>query len=195
MLGSSPTHGVLDAPPQPRHGCELREKAAGAVAGSSGLALATVVFVTVGREALETAIFLRAITHQSSPMQLSIGAAADLAAAPTVSFSMYRLGARINLGRFFTVMGTLLMVVAAGLLANAVQNLQELWVLPGGSASLWNLSHVLPDDSAFGDALHGIAGYSAAPTVLQAVVWAGFLSAGLALFLRRSPQPRPAESA
>ena len=44
---------------------------------------------------------------------------------------MYRVGRRINLGRFFAIVGSLLMVVAAGLLADAVQNLQELHVLPG----------------------------------------------------------------
>ena len=52
---------------------------------------------------------------------------------------MYRVGLRINLGRFFAVVGSLLMVVAAGLLADAVQNLQELGVLPGGSMTLWNV--------------------------------------------------------
>ncbi len=167
---------------------ELQEKVIGAMAGGSGWALAAVAFVTVGREAVETMIFLLAITYQSSPLQLGIGAAAGLAVALAASFSMYRLGARINLGRFFTIMGSLLMVVAAGLLANAVRNLQELRVLPGGSLKLWDVGRVLPDDSAFGDALHGIVGYSAAPTVLQGVLWAGFLTAGLAVFLQRPRQ-------
>jgi high-affinity iron transporter len=97
---------------------------------------------------------------------------------------MYRVGMRINLGRFFAIVGSLLMVVAAGLLADAVQNLQGLGVLPGGSMTLWNMSRSLPDDTGIGDVLHGLVGYSAAPTLLQGVLWAAFLGVGLTLFLR-----------
>jgi high-affinity iron transporter len=165
-------------------GRELREKVSGVVSGGSGIAIALIAFVTVGREAIETVIFLLAIAYQSSPLQLVIGAVIGLAIALSVSFAMYRVGLRINLRRFFAVVGSLLMVVAAGLLADAVQNLQGLGVLPGGSLTLWNVSRALPDDTGIGDVLHGLVGYSASPTVLQAILWAGFLVVGLTLFLR-----------
>jgi high-affinity iron transporter len=165
-------------------GRELREKVSGAVHGGSGIALGLIAFVTVGREAVETVIFLLAIAYQSSPLQLVIGAVIGLAIALSASYAMFRVGLRINLGRFFAIVGSLLMVVAAGLLADAVQNLQELHVLPGASATLWNVSGSLPDDTGIGDVLHGLIGYSAAPTVLQAILWAAFLAAGLTLFLR-----------
>jgi high-affinity iron transporter len=165
-------------------GRELRERVSGAMSGGSGMALGLIAFVTVGREAVETVIFLLAIAYQSSPLQLVIGAVIGLAISLAVSFAMYRVGTRINLGRFFAIVGSLLMVVAAGLLADAVQNLQGLGVLPGGSMTLWNMSGTLPDDTGIGDLLHGLVGYSAAPTVLQAVLWAAFLGVGLTLFLR-----------
>jgi high-affinity iron transporter len=165
-------------------GRELRERVSGAMSGGSGIALGLIAFVTVGREAVETVIFLLAIAYKSSPLQLVIGAVIGLAISLVVSVAMYRVGTRINLGRFFAIVGSLLMVVAAGLLADAVQNLQGLGVLPGGSMTLWNMSGALPDDAGIGDVLHGLVGYSAAPTVLQAVLWAGFLGVGLTLFLR-----------
>jgi high-affinity iron transporter len=165
-------------------GRELRVRISGVVSGGSGFALALIAFVTVGREAIETVIFLLAIAYQSSPLQLVIGAVIGLAVALSVAFAMYRVGLRINLGRFFAIVGSLLMVVAAGLLADAVQNLQGLGVLPGGSMTLWNVSRTLPDDTGIGDVLHGLVGYSAAPTLLQAILWAGFLGVGLTLFLR-----------
>jgi high-affinity iron transporter len=179
-------------------GRALRQKVAGAVSGGSGIALGLIAFVTVGREALETVIFLLAIAYQSSPVQLMIGAVIGLAIAISLSFAMYRVGLRINLGRFFAIVGSLLMVVAAGLLADAVQNLQRLAVLPGGSMTLWDTSRTLPDNSGIGDVLHGLIGYSAAPTALQAVIWAAFLAVGLTLFLRparRSAVPPPASAA
>jgi len=170
---------------------DLRRRAEGAVEGGSAIALAAIAFVTVGREAVETVIFLIAIAYQSSPVQLGIGALLGLSVALAVSVLMYRVGTRMNLGRFFTVVGSLLMVVAAGLLANAVQNLQHLGMLPS-SMTLWNASGVLPDSSGVGDVLHGLFGYSAAPTLLQAVLWLGFLGVGLALFLRPlKPSSRP----
>jgi high-affinity iron transporter len=179
-------------------GRELRNRVSGAVTGGSGIALGAIAFVTVGREAVETVIFLIAIAYQSSPLQLGIGAVIGLGVALGLSFAMYRVGVRVNLGRFFAVVGSLLMVVAAGLLADAVQNLQELSVLPGRSITLWNMSATLPDNTGIGDALHGLVGYSAAPTLLQAALWAAFLAVGLTLFLRparRSALPPPASAA
>ena len=169
---------------------EIRGKAAAAVAGGSAVALGAVAFATVGREAVETVLFLVAIVYQSSPLQLAIGAALGLATALAVGFAMYRVGVRVNLGRFFSVLGSLLLVVAAGLLANAVQNLQALGALPGASFTLWNAGAVMPDDRGLGDVLHGLVGYSAAPTLLQVVVWAVFLGGGLWLFLRPAPPRR-----
>ena len=167
-------------------GRDLRAKISGAVTGGSGIALGLVAFVTVGREAVETVIFLLAITYQSSPALVVIGAVIGLAIALAVSYAMFRAGLRLNLKRFFAIVGSLLMVVAAGLLADGVQNLQELHVLPGASATLWNMSGALPDDQGIGDVLHGLVGYSASPTVLQAVLWVAFLAVGLTLFLRPS---------
>ena len=169
---------------------EIRGKAAAAVAGGSAVALGAVSFATVGREAVETVLFLVAIVYQSSPLQLAIGAALGLATALAVGFAMYRVGVRVNLGRFFSVLGSLLLVVAAGLLANAVHNLQALGALPGASFTLWNAGAVMPDDRGLGDVLHGLVGYSAAPTLLQVVVWAVFLGGGLWLFLRPAPPRR-----
>ena len=171
-------------------GREIRDRAAGAVAGGSALALAVIAFATVGREAVETVLFLLAVAYQSSPLQVGVGAVLGLALALAVGFAMYRFGVRVNLGKFFSVIGSLLLLVAAGLLANAVQNLQELGILPGGSMTLWNMSRALPDDKGVGDVLHGLLGYSAAPTLLQLLVWLAFLGAGLWLFLR--PPSRPA---
>lgn len=170
-------------------GREIRDRAAGAVAGGSALALALIAFATVGREAVETVLFLLAVAYQTSPLQVLVGAVTGLGLALAVGFAMYRYGVRVNLGKFFTVIGSLLLLVAAGLLANAVQNLQELAILPGGSMTLWNMSGALPDDKGVGDVLHGLLGYSAAPTLLQLLVWLAFLGAGLWLFLR--PPSRP----
>ena len=100
-----------------------------------------------------------------------------------IAFVMYRLGHRINIGRFFTIVGALLMVFAAGLLVDAVQNMQELGWLPGASHQLWHTGAILNEDSALGDIAHSFLGYAQSPTVLQAVVYLAYLACVLFAFL------------
>ena len=172
---------------------DLKTRVDGAVGGGSGMALALLAGATVGREAVETAIFTVAITLQSSPHDLLIGAAGGLTVALAVAVAIYKMGVKLNIGRFFTVVGGALMVVAAGLLANVVQNLQELGVMtkmPGAAVQVWNTSHLIPQDSTLGDILHGLVGYAEAPTLLQALAYAVFLAVGLAFFLRPSAARR-----
>jgi high-affinity iron transporter len=174
-----------------RMSATLKAQTATAVGGGSALALATLAFVTVGREAVETTIFLLAIAFRDSPLALLLGAAAGLAVSLALSVAIYRLGVRLNLRRFFAAVGGALLVVAAGLLANAVQNLQELGALPGAGQALWDTGRVLPDESALGDVLHGLVGYTAAPTALQFAAWLVFLGASRAALLGRSSRAAP----
>lgn len=171
----------------------LKAQMGAAVAGGSAGALATLAFVTVGRESIETVIFLLAIAFKSTWPYLLTGAVLGLAISLTLSLAVFRMGIRLNFKRFFTVMGALLMVVAAGLLANAIQNLQELGVLPGSGVTLWDTSRFLPNDSNLGDVLHGLLGYAASPSLLQVVAWASFLAVGLSAFFR-TPQTRQVRS-
>jgi len=126
-----------------------------------------------------------------------MGAVAGLALSLAISFAIYKLGMRINLARFFTVVGAALMVVAAGLLVNLIQNLQDLGVigpLPGLGQRLWDTSGLIPQDSTLGDILHGLVGYAASPTALQVIAYVAFLAIGLTFFLRR-PRTSTARSA
>ncbi len=179
---------------------DVREELGGALRLDSGFALALVAFVTVGREAIETAIFTLAIAFSTSVLSLLIGAVLGLAVALALSTAMYRAGVRLNLKRFFTVVGVLLIVVAAGLLSDAVENLQSLGVLPGGGQALWHTGRWISEDKGIGDVLHGLLGYAASPTALQLMAWAIFLALALAAFLgkpgqslfrRQSAQNRP----
>src|SRR5665213_4343373 len=64
-----------------------------------------------------------------------------------------------------------LMVFAAGLLADAVENMQQLHWLDFGRHVLWNTSGTISEGSSFGDVLHSLLGYADRPTELQAFVW------------------------
>src|SRR5438270_2156862 len=101
-----------------------REITAKASAAGSGLALGLVAFSTVGREGLETGVFTLAFAFQTNGVVLLFGALLGLLASLGLSFLIYRLGYRLDFRIFFRVMGILLIFFAAGLLADAVQNMQ-----------------------------------------------------------------------
>ena len=84
---------------------------------------------------------------------------------------------------FFTVIGVLLMVFAAGLLADSVENLQQLGWLPVLDAPMWHSAGVLSEDSAFGDVLHSFFGYSDAPTPMQLLIYVGYLAIVIVIYL------------
>jgi len=167
----------------------------GAMSRRARAGLALLAFQAVGREGVETVVFTLAIAFSSSQRGgLLAGAVAGLAIAMVIAFVMYRLGHRINIGRFFTVVGVLLMIFAAGLLVDAVQNMQELGWLPGASHQLWHTGAILNEDSAIGDIAHSFFGYAQSPTVLQVVVYGGYLACVLFAFfsIRQRIQRRAA---
>lgn len=171
----------------------LEAQVANALSGqkSGGFALAGISFLTVAREGLETVVFTLAIALSGPPIWVVIGAAAGLGCALLVSWASYRLGLRMNMGRFFSIAGTLLMVSAAGLLADAIENFQVLGVLPGAGHAVWSTAAWLSESSFLGDLLHTFFGYAAQPTALQLGVYIAYLAAVLAAFLKRHAPPSP----
>ena len=162
---------------------ELRARADAALDGRARWGLALLAFQAVGREGLETVVFTLAIIFSTSTAGALGGAAIGLAGSLVIAFVIYRLGHRLNLGRFFTVIGLLLMVFAAGLLADAVENLQQLGWLPVLTTPMWHSARLLSEDSSFGDVLHSFFGYSDAPTPLQLLVYAGYLAIVIITFV------------
>jgi high-affinity iron transporter len=162
---------------------DLRARTDAALDGRARLGLALLAFQAVGREGLETVVFTLAIVFSVSAGGALAGAAIGLAGALAIAFVIYRLGHRLNLGKFFTVIGILLMVFAAGLLADAVQNLQELGWLPVLDAPMWHSARILSQNSAFGDVMHSFFGYSDAPTVLQLLTYVGYLAIVIVTYL------------
>jgi high-affinity iron transporter len=162
---------------------DLQSRADSAMTRGARTGLALLAFQAVGREGLETVVFTLAIAFSTNhPGNLLLGAVIGLAIALAIAFAMYRLGHRINLGRFFMIVGSLLMIFAAGLLVDAVQNMQELGWLPVATHTLWHTGAILNEDSAIGDIAHTFFGYAQSPTVLQALVYVLYLTVVLLAF-------------
>ena len=167
---------------------ELRARTDAALDGRARWGLGLLAFQAVGREGLETVVFTLAIIFSTTAAAALSGAVIGLAAALCIAFAIYRLGHKLNLGRFFTVIGVLLMVFAAGLVADAVQNMQELGWLPVLATPMWHTTSLLSQDSAFGDVLHSFFGYSDSPTPLQLLLYVAYLAIVIAAFLGLRPR-------
>jgi high-affinity iron transporter len=162
---------------------ELRARADAALDGRARWGLGLLAFQAVGREGLETVVFTLAIIFSTSTAGALAGAAIGLAGSLGIAFVIYRLGHKLNLARFFTVIGVLLMVFAAGLLADAIENLQQLGWLPVLDAPMWHSASVISESSSFGDVLHSFFGYSDAPTPLQLLVYVSYLAIVIVAYL------------
>ncbi|MDQ6896855.1 MAG: FTR1 family protein [Actinomycetota bacterium] len=164
------------------------------------LAVALVGFLGVGREGLETAIFFYATTQAAGQgnAQPLVGWVVGLGAAVLLGLAIYRGAVKINLAKFFRYTGILLVVVAGGILAYGLHDLQEAGVLPGLTNLAFDVSRTIPADSWYGALLKGIFNFSPQTTWLQAVAWVLYVGTVLTLFLRpvKSGQapPTPAPS-
>ncbi len=179
---------------------ELRARADAAMTNGARTGLALLAFQAVGREGLETVVFALAITLSGNQHDAVLGAGIGLAIALVIAFVIYKLGHRLNLGRFFSIVGALLMVFAAGLLVDAVENLQQLGWLPIGRQVLWHGGRVLSEDGTWGDLAHSFFGYADSPTLLQLIVYVVYIGAALVAFFNlgdklrpRPPQPEKAQ--
>ena len=112
-------------------GGQLRQEVGDAVARGGGFALALVAFVAVGREGLETALFLFVSVGDNGVVQTVIGGALGLVAAIGLGIAFYRGSVKLDLRKFFLVTGLLVIAFAAFLL---VSGLHEFGEAGGGEA-------------------------------------------------------------
>jgi high-affinity iron transporter len=147
-------------------------------------AVVLMAFLAVGREGLETAVFFwsaaQAAGQTARPL---LGFVLGIGVAVLLAFLIYRGAVRINLGKFFSVTGVLLIFVAAGILAYGVHDLQEAAILPGLHTLAFDISDIVPADSWYGVLLKGIFNLSPRTTVLEAAVWVSYVVVVLTCFL------------
>jgi len=184
---------------------DLQRRSEDALEGRTRWGLGLLAFQAVGREGLETMVFTLAIVFASTNQAptaarghgLLLGAVLGLLVALGIAYAIFKLGKRLNLGLFFRIIGVVLMVFAAGLLVDAVENMQQLGWLPFLDHTLWNSSGYLSESSSIGDVFHSLLGYADHPTVLQAIVWVTYLMVATTAFIvngrrgRTPPAPVP----
>jgi len=180
-------------------------------------------FVSVIREGVETTLMLWSVVQSAGNAPASLlGALIGFAISITAGALLSRGMLRLNLGTFFTWTGGILVVVAAGVLAYALHDLQESGVLPGpwgalaplavaGAASVGGVA-VGPAGFPFGYAFdvsavvhpgewlavlgQATVGFMPTMTWLQVIAWILYVAIVGTVFARRvtrrSPRPQTA---
>lgn len=163
--------------------------------GASAVALTA--FLAVAREGLETALFFwSAVQAAGSTAAPVAGFALGIATAVVLAWLLYRRSVSLNLARFFTWTGAGLIVIAAGVLAYAVHDLQEGGVIGGLHTLAFDVSAQVPPGSWYAALLKGVVNFTPQTTVAQAVAWTAYIVPVTAVFfLGGRPVRRPAPDA
>jgi high-affinity iron transporter len=173
----------------------LEARAGAAVAEGSALALVAMAFLAVLREGLETAVFLlSAFQASTNRTASSAGALLGILIAIGIGVAIYKGGVRVNLSKFFTATGLVLVLVAAGLVSFAMHTGHEAGWITVGQGRLVDLSWLIKPGSVRSALLTGVLGIQPKPTVIEGVGWLVYLIP-VALFVilssRRKTAPSP----
>jgi len=186
------------------HGAGLSKELRGRVDDAvdrSWIALVVLGALSVGREGIETALFVWAnVAGGSDPVVGTLGALLGIATAVVISWLISKGLVRFNLSVFFTWTGLFLILVAAGVLAYGIGDLQEASVIPGWGAPAWSLTAVVPPGSWIDTVLGGIFNFTPEPTRAQVIGWVAYVAVVVSLYLamlgrRRRDSGRRAASA
>jgi high-affinity iron transporter len=137
-------------------------------------AILVVISLAVLREGSETALFLYGLMSNgdvTAPAVLS-GGAFGLLAGALLGLLLYAGLLRIPMKWFFRVTSFLILLLAAGMASRMAQFLIQADMIPGLASPLWDMSAILPTNSAAGAFLHALAGYDAAPMGMQVLFYA-----------------------
>lgn len=154
------------------------------------LAVVLLAFLAVGREGVETALFMVGYAEAQTSWPL-IGLITGVLIAGVIAFGIYRGALSIDLGKFFTYTGVFLIFVAAGILSYGVGALQTVGWLPGLANKAFDISTWFHWSSWYGEVIQGIFNVTPTPTVLQLAGYLAYLVIVLALFLRPTQAPKP----
>ncbi len=175
-------------------------------------------FVSVAREGIETTLLLWSMVQSFGDAPLALlGAVLGIAAAVVLGWLLAKGMLRLDLRVFFTWTGAFLVVVAAGVLAYAIHDLQEAGALPGpfttsatidpltGAVGIgwagfpfgwaFDTSAAVAPGGALAAVLQATVGFMPQMTWLQVIAWALYVGIVGGLFVRGALAARPRATA
>jgi high-affinity iron transporter len=160
---------------------DLKARVHEALGRGAGMIVLT-AFLAVGREGLETSLFLWTTAKSAGQARGPVlGAAVGVLLAVALCWGLYRRVLRINLTKFFGATGVVLIVIASGVLAYGLGDLQEANLLPGYAAHAVNLS--IDAGSWYATLVAGTLNLTPVMTWLQVAGYVLYLATAMTLFV------------
>lgn len=179
-----------------RHGRELAASVGGVaravVEGSRPIyALALVTGAAVLREGSETVLFLSGVAaaEEAPRMALVAGGAIGLAGGIISGALLYAGLLRIPVRYLFSFTNGMVLLLAAGMAAQAAGFLVQADLLPSLGAPVWDTTWLLSETSILGKILHAIFGYVSRPAGIQVLSFIATLGVFGALMRAIGQQP------
>jgi len=138
---------------------------------SGARALFMLAFLAVVREGIELALFLTAATLTTSAQQTLIGAVLGLGTAVLLGWLLFTAAIKLNLATFFKVTSVLLIFFAAGLVAYGVHEFNEAGLIPPIIEHVWDINHILDENSTLGSLLKALLGYNGNPSLSEVLAY------------------------
>jgi high-affinity iron transporter len=173
----------------------------------AGWGIFALIFFAVIREGFETVLFIAAKFEQG--VVPAIGALLGILCASAIGVGFFKLGLRLNLRKFFMIMGIFLILIVSGLVVTSLGHFdtainvvagidrksaalcffQERFARPESRSCVlgdlvWNLSKVLPDEKFPGIILSALFGYTQKLFRVQAIAYLAFLGTLTTLYMR-----------
>lgn len=155
--------------------------------------LMVVVLVAVLREGSEVVLFTYGIYASGAQGNMMlVGGVLGLGAGVAAGALLYNGLLRIPTRYLFTVTGWMILLLAAGMAADAAGFLTQAGVLPPLHNSVWNTSWLLSEHSIAGQLLHILVGYTQRPSGMQIVFYLATLTViGSLMRIVNRPAPPP----
>jgi len=141
--------------------------------GGTQVMLSLVVGLAVCREGSELVLFMYGVTAAgaNSAMDMLLGGISGLLLGVLVAVLLYNSMVRIPMHRLFSVLTTLIVVLAAGMASQGAAFLVIIDALPALGQTIWNTSQVLPEHGFIGQVLQALVGYDDRPSGMQVLVF------------------------
>ena len=153
---------------------DLREKVETALTKRQSYGLASLAFVSIWREGIETVLFLGSASFTSSGIQLLIGGGLGLGLAVLIGVAIMKYSVRLDLRTFFNVTGILLILFAAGLVGRSILEFQEAGVIAPMIEHVYDINWLIDGQSTAGKLLTALLGYDASPSLAEIFGYIGY---------------------
>ena len=155
------------------HKVQLLQKVQHTIARQEQQGIFLLVFTAVLREGVEVVLFLTTIYFSSNPHNIFLGTSLGIVAALTVSFGLFTASLKLPVYLAFRTTSILLILFAAGLLAQGIQEFAELGLLP--QLSQVTLVFLPPTSSFFGELIQAIFGLTQRMDLLQLGAYSSYI--------------------